>query len=406
MKVYRLFLFAFSIFYLLSCENEQKGTAITAGPSVQIDSLPGNCPYLTKDNKGNTVISWARMINDSTSVFCYAVSTNAGKSFGEIITIPFSDNLKPHSENLPKIIFKPSGEIIALWGASNPNPKNKYSGLVFYSQSFDEGKNWSEPKPLVNDTAGYDQRYYDVALLPNGEAAIIWLDNRKKTDKEGSALYFAATAGSSGFQNEKMITQGCCQCCRTDLFIDSKAGIHVLYRGIIKDSIRDMLHTVSVDGGQKFAEPKLISNDNWVIKGCPHTGPSMTENDEGIHFAWFTGGPNKGCFYTQSNDNGNSFSHHDRISLKGSHPQISSLPNGKLLMVWDESVQVNNKYYKRIAVEIRSAYGVSERQEFITADTLTSTYPVLVTVNDDEAAIAWSVKKNEKEFVKYQQLKL
>jgi hypothetical protein len=39
---------------------------------------------------------------------------------------------------MPKVIFKPSGEIIALWDAPNPNPKNNYSGLVYHTQSLDK----------------------------------------------------------------------------------------------------------------------------------------------------------------------------------------------------------------------------------------------------------------------------
>ena len=288
--------------------------------------LPGTSPYFTHDTKGNPVLSWARSVNDSSEVFCYSVSIDQGKSFGKPIVVPGSNNIHAHAENLPKIIFKPSGEIIALWGASNPNPKNKYSGLVFYAQSFDEGRTWTEPKTLVKDSASIDQRYYDVALMPNGEAAIIWLDNRKTSKKEGSALYFASTKGRDGFQDEQLVTEACCQCCRTDLFIDSKSGIHILYRGIIQDSIRDMLHIVSVDNGKTFSSPKRISDDNWVLKGCPHTGPAMTENENGLHFAWFTGGNNKGCYYANSVDNGKSFSPRNNISSFGSHPQITSLP--------------------------------------------------------------------------------
>jgi hypothetical protein len=133
------FIIGIGIFFFLgSCNNTSQ---ITAGKEVQLDSLPGQCPYLTKDTKGNVVLSWVQMSNDSSSAFCYAVSKDGGKSFEKPIIIPSSHNIEPHSENLPKIIFKSSGEIIALWGTSNPNPKNKYSGVVFYSQSFDEGRN-------------------------------------------------------------------------------------------------------------------------------------------------------------------------------------------------------------------------------------------------------------------------
>ena len=397
-------LFTCVIVFSFACTNDKRISSVDPGAATQIDSFPGSCPFLTKDSKGNIFLSWVRMMNDSSASFCYAVSADGGKSFGKTIVIPSSNSIQPHSENLPKIIVRPSGEIMALWGAANPNPKNKYSGLVFYSQTFDEGKTWSEPKPLVSDTTSYDQRYYDVALLPGNEIGVTWLDNRKSTDKEGSGLYFAATEGSNGFQREKRISEQCCQCCRTDLFVDSKKSIHVLYRGIINDSIRDMVHIVSDDGGKNFSLAKRISNDNWVIKGCPHTGPSMAENKEGLHFAWFTGGANKGCFYTQSGDNGNSFSQHERISLLGSHPQISSFANGGLVITWDESVQVNNKYYKRIGVQKRTATGTSGNQVFITADTLNATYPVIETLNDSNSLIAYTLKKRNKNYIMYQRV--
>ena len=35
-----------------SCQNSKKTAPITAGQAVQIDALPGQCPYLTKDAKG------------------------------------------------------------------------------------------------------------------------------------------------------------------------------------------------------------------------------------------------------------------------------------------------------------------------------------------------------------------
>lgn len=393
---------------LYACTNTQANHPIQPATSVQLDDAPGSCPYITKDAKGNIAMSWVRMITDSLSAFCYAISTDGGNTFGKTIVVPGTASIQPHGENLPKILFKPSGEIIALWGVPNPNPNNKYSGLVSYSQSFDNGTTWSSPRPLVSDTAGYDQRYYDVALLPGGEAAIIWLDNRKTSDKEGSSLYVATTNGRDGFKNEHRIAEGCCQCCRTTLFIDSKAGIHILYRGIIQDSIRDMLHSVSSDGGQTFSTPQLIYKDNWVINGCPHTGPAMTENKDGLHFSWFTGAKQKGCFYTRSNDNGNTFTGHERISEMGSHPQITTLPDGRLLTVWDESIEVNKAFNKRIGLQLRSANGTSEYQGYLTGDTTIATYPVVESVSDKSFIVAYTIKKQNKDHdhVFYQQISL
>lgn len=390
----------FSICFV-ACQNKKPKPLIAAAESVQIDNHPGECPYLTKDNKGNTVLSWIRMINDSTTAFCYAVSAD-GKKFSDPIVIPNTGNIEPHAENIPKIIFKPSGEIMALWGAANPNPKNKYSGLIYYTQSFDNGKTWTDIKQLVNDPAGYDQRYFDVALLPNGEIAVIWLDNRKTTTKEGSALYFTTTNGKNGFQNERRIAQPCCQCCRTDLYVDGKGDIHALFRAIIQDSIRDMVHIVSTDGGQTFSEPKRINDDNWVIRGCPHTGPAMTGNKDGLHFAWFTGGKNKGCHYTKTTNEGRSFEMYDSISSSGSHPQLTSLSNGNLLIVWDETSYVNRKMYKRIGIQCRNAEGKSEGRDYITPEDSNASYPVISPINERSSFVAYVSKKGDKQYIAYQ----
>jgi hypothetical protein len=401
-----LFLFTIVTVCFSSCKTSDDKPAVLPDNSTQIDSVPGQCPYLAKDNKGNVVMSWVRSRNDTSNIFCYAVSTDQGKTFGQGIEIPSSTNIEPHSENLPKIIYKPSGEIMALWGAANPNPKNKYSGLVYYSQSFDEGKTWTASSPLVNDQNSFDQRYYDVAMLQNGEIGIIWLDNRKTTNKEGSALYFTATNDRSGFAPGKLISQPCCQCCRTDLFVDTHGQVHVLYRGIIQDSIRDMVHIVSADGGKNFSRPQRISKDNWVLNACPHTGPTMTENSEGIHFAWFTGGKNKGCFYNHSTDNGLSFTTPENISTMGSHPQMASIADGNIVITWDETLKTDTSINKRIGIQIRNNQGKYLLKKYITPDSQSSSYPVITSLDNNKCLVAYSRKQGRNTFVSYQLVEL
>jgi hypothetical protein len=393
-------LLAICFILVSACSSRNHFAALSTGTEQSVDSLPGQCPYLTKDNKGHAVLSWVRMMNDSSAVFCYAVSPDGGKLFGHTVTIPSSTNIQPHGENLPKIIFKPSGEIIALWGAAHPNPANKYSGLVFYSQSFDNGKSWTNAKILTTDTASFDQRYYDVALLADGEAAIIWLDNRKTTAGEGSALYFAKTSGKNGFTAERLISQPCCPCCRTDLFVDSKNGIHVLYRGIIQDSIRDMMHAVSMDGGKTFSSPERISKDNWVINACPHTGPAMTENEDGLHFSWFTGGNHKGSYYTNSSDNGKTFSAADSISTLGSHPQMTALDRKDIVIVWDESMPLGNPG-KKIGIEKRDGDGQVIQKDFLTPDNFNCSFPVVTPVSSNATLVAYSEKQSGKNYIRY-----
>jgi len=406
-KIIFLILIGLSFIFQSCFNNSGKKINIIASNEIQIDTAEGSCPFLTKDEKGNIVLSWIKKIDSATSIFSYAVSTDKGKTFGKAIEIEGSNNVHPHGENMPKIIFKPSGEIIAVWGGVNPNPNNAYAGLIYYSQSFDNGKSWSKATNLVQDTAGFDQRYFDVALLPNGEAAIIWLDNRKKITAEGSALYYAATKGNSGFENERLVSEPCCPCCRTDLFVDSKKNIHIIYRAIIKDSIRDMVHIISTDSGKTFSSPERISKDNWVINGCPHTGPAITENKNGIQLAWFTAGGVPGIYYCNSTDEGKTFCPREMVSGSGAkHCQITSLAGDKTLIVWNENFSIKNNSSSRIGIELRNANNENVLKQFITSEKGMATFPVIKTMDDNTALVAYTESVGDRDYVRYQVVRL
>ena len=397
----KYFIFLLPLWWLASC-TEVKGDITPATASILIDSLPGSCPNLVKDQQGNIVLSWVRKVNDSTHIFCYATSIDSGQTFGAPVVITPSHTVKPHAENLPKLVFKPSGEIIAIWGTESSSTKNKYAGNLYYAQSFDGGKSWSNAMPLVKDTAGYDQRYFDVALRQDGEAAIIWLDNRKTVPQDGSALFFAATSGKEGFTGEQRIMQPTCQCCRTKLFIDSKNNIHAAFRGIIQDSVRDMMHTVSVDGGKTFSTPQRISTDNWVINACPHTGPAMTENGNGLQFSWYTGGKQQGTLHTVSNDEGNNFQPPQTITEKGKHPQMTAAPNGTIAIAWDENIKNDTGMVSRIGLKLMAKDGKTLYRGFVSPDRWSTTFPVVTMANEKRLVMAYTQKQEGKNFVAYQ----
>lgn len=397
----------FSVVLLLAgCMQQDTSFRVSPSSVLLVDTLPGSSPALARDSKGALVLSWIRSTGDSAYVFCYARSADGGQTFAPPVVVAPSTNIKPHSENLPKVIFKPSGEVIALWGTASGDARNQYAGRVSYAQSFDDGRTWSAARSLVSDTAGYDQRYFDVALLPNGEAAIIWLDNREDREVEGSSLYYATTSGRGGFTGERRVAQQCCPCCRTDLFVDSKGGIHTLYRGILQDSIRDMVHSVSVDGGRSFTAPQRVSPDNWVIQGCPHTGPAMTENAQGLHFAWYTGGAKKGTFYTRSADNGRSFVPSDPVSPQGKHPQVAGLESGGLVIVWDEPVARGGQFTSRIGLQQRTPEGGSVGKAIITGEGVSASYPVVAAVRADEVLVAFCREQEGKTYVACQRVQL
>lgn len=373
----KIFVFSCLLAFIFSCNIRENKAKNFVSPELGISkdsAFPGSCPYLFKTEDNTTLISWLRDISDTQAVLCYAVSKN-GIDFGPAVVVPGSDNAYPHGENLPKVIQTPDGKILAAWGASNPNPVNAYSGIVYYNWSLDNGKSWTAPRALSKDPSSIDQRYFDIEILKDNTVAVLWLDSRKNTIKEGSSLYFATFDQNNILSNEKPVDITCCQCCRTDLFVDKQGNLHAVYRKIISDSIRDMVHTVSLDNGKTFSVPERISPDNWVITGCPHTGPAIAQTSEVLSFVWYTSGNGSGVFYADSKDNGKTFSGRDPVSSKPSakHPQLAIANTGEQLIVWDEGALNGN----RIGIEIRSAGGKKLGTAYLTDSANYASFPVI-----------------------------
>ena len=76
-------------------------------------------------------------------------------------------------------------------------------------------------------------------------------------------------------------------------------------------NVRDIAFTKSSDGGRTFAPPVRVSDDNWVLDGCPENGPAMIVDDaKRIHIVWPTlvpgataaSEPTMALFYATSQD--------------------------------------------------------------------------------------------------------
>ncbi|MBC3542229.1 sialidase family protein [Rufibacter sediminis] len=399
---------SFYYLILIACLDGCQPKAAEKGAASQVSSpgLRASGPFLTKDEKGNPVLCWVQAQDTAgeNHLLMFARSKDGGQTFGAAQAVPTSRGVQPHDENLSKLLFKKNGDMLAMFAVPNPNPENSYSGLVFYTQSFDQGKKWTKPRQIAQDTINsIDERYFDIALLPNGEVAAIWLDSRKNTPQEGSSLYFSTTQGRQGFTTEKAIDRQLCQCCRTDLFVDSQGRLHAAYRAILQDTIRDMVHLVSADNGLSFSPRERISADNWVINGCPHTGPTMASGQGSVHFAWFTMGGGSGVYYTQKLE-GKPFGLRQTVSQQpmAKHPQMTSLSNGKIAIVWDERADNTSEPRSWIGFQVRNADGAVQSHAHLTSNTISATHPVILPVDNSQVVVAYTQRTGKSSEVHYQ----
>ena len=357
--------------------------------------------FLTLDHKENPVITWVEEVVNGVFLY-YATSLDSGRTFGVPIKIPTTKGLSSHNESMPKIAFKRNGDAVVVFQKRKPTSENQYAGILLYTQLLEGSKNWSNPKMLHSDTSsGVGRNFFDITRLPDGEIGAIWLDGRNKYEN-GSSVYFAKTNTENGFESEIQIGEKTCQCCRTDIYVDDKNNINVAYRDILKDSIRDIVHVISKDLGSTFSSPVVISEDNWVLNGCPHSGPVMTETSSGLDFFWFTRGGGTGVFHTSKEFMNQNFKKRDLINSQARHPQAASLSNDEVAVVWDEYSEKSDFYCDRIGVLIISKTKKMQ-SNYITSKSINATYPDVLKLNNGNLLISWTQKANGESQVFYKQ---
>lgn len=357
--------------------------------------------FLTLDHEENPVITWVE--GGLNGVFLYyATSLDSGRTFGIPIKIPTTKGLSSHDESMPKIAFKRNGDAVVVFQKRRPTPENQYAGVLLYTQLLEGTRSWSNPRMLHSDTSsGIGRNFFDITRLPDGEIGAIWLDGRNKYEN-GSSVYFAKTNTENGFEAEIQIGEKTCQCCRTDIYVDDKNNINVAYRDIIKDSIRDIVYTISKDLGKTFSLPVVISNDNWILNGCPHSGPVMAQTSLGLDFFWFTRGGGTGVFHTKREFKNQTFKPRAIINAQARHPQATTLSNDEVAVVWDEYSEKSDSFYNRISLLIRSKTNKT-KPNYITPEFVNATYPVVLKLNNGNLLISWTQKEEGESQVFYKQ---
>ena len=97
----------------------------------------------------------------------------AGKFFHDgfiskyIILIGASKGAKPHAESMAKMVFKPNGDIVAVYEVDTPSDVNPFSGEIHYVHSSDGGASWSVPAPVHQDVSAHAGRGFFDAVLRN-----------------------------------------------------------------------------------------------------------------------------------------------------------------------------------------------------------------------------------------------
>ena len=317
--------------------NEAMGTStlLTTSPDAPIALDPTKSytlPTLATNSKGEVVLYWTEK-DPQNLVSLYFSTSKDGKTFGEKKLVFADAGLGTGRLMRPKLLFKKNGDMVAVFSyraggatppreprpatpsheanhnnhgtqAAPPQARPKRSSEIRFTVSKDGGSSWTAPTSVDTDTSKLIRGFFDAVVLPNDEIAVAYLKDVKGSTKHEERDLRLAVSKNGVFQAERLIDPVVCDCCNISMVVDPSGALHMVYRDNNND-VRDMAHIISKDNGMTFSAPKILYNDKWEIKGCPHSGATSASTKTEQYITWFSGTRNGQSGIRLTNSSGN-----------------------------------------------------------------------------------------------------
>jgi hypothetical protein len=345
-------------------------TAASDGRSLDL-SVPDHVnatPSIAAEGRFVALV-WSATNDGRTDVHA-STSPDGGRTFGSPVRVNgVPGQASVNGEQPPRVTLVPRAgrepSIVVVWTA-----KPAAGTRLLSSRSDDSGRSFSGASVVTGSDAAGNRGWESIATDRDGRVVAIWLDHRELAPRQGASAgghehgaHTAATGspeeGVARAQLSKLffarpdmvgsahaLAGGVCYCCKTSLAVGADGAIAAAWRHVYPGQMRDIAFTMSRDGGRSFTAPVRVSEDRWMLDGCPENGPAIALDATGaVHIVWPTlipgSRPNSegtpALFYAMSRD-GRTFTPRRRLATEGTprHPQLALGPNGGLVATWDE----------------------------------------------------------------------
>ena len=342
----RSFLFGLVIVCLLSlsgCGRESGASRSTTGFQDGTSE-----PALAAGSDGKVYLAYVQHQSKESADVRLARFGPDGKPAGENVRVnPEQGAARSWYGDPPVVKAGAGGTVYVAWTA-----KSSTGGDLYLSVSRDAGETFEAPVKVSDDVRA-SPGLHSLAIGPNGEIYVAWLDERSshapdemqhaamnghssvaavkaslaaddsQTHKMHSGggeadreLYFAvSTDGGRSFGANQRIASDVCPCCKTSMAVGSDGKLYVSWRQVLPNSYRHIAVAESTDSGRTFTEPLIVSDDQWQIDACPVSGASLNTSANGLDVYWYTAGSaGEPGLYSAHSADGRSFGERQLVS--------------------------------------------------------------------------------------------
>lgn len=333
-------------------------------------------------------------------------SFDGGDSFEKPVRVNDVENeVASHHESSPQMQVRTRSEFYVAWQTRRGNSDGS---VLRFARSLNWGETFQKAIDVDPTPGATGQSFFTLNVSPKGVVYVAWLDSRERgKGRPGTAAVYLARSSDKGATFEKPIRVAldACPCCRPSVGFSGKDGlVHVSWRGVLENNVRDVFLATSNDDGRTFAASKRVAEDNWALNGCPHSGAALASIGNRLFLAWHTVREKNSKVYLAYTDNaGESFSPRIDISEKVLDPNHPFLLNtgdhlalvfqGRDASAGDEWAPVDAFYRD---VEANGKVSPLERLGHLGAS---ASYPTLAYEEPGRLFAAWTEPKQDEKVI-------
>ena len=270
----------------VGCTEQTVPTFSEAFPITVPSAANSLGPRLATNNDGKMLLSWMERAEKGATLRFAELGRDDWENPKSVLTEPL---MFVNWADRPIVIPTNGDTLLAQWLRYSAN--ETYSYDILTSRSSDNGESWSEPLSPHDDGTPTEHGFVSHYRVANG-TGLIWLDGRKTGGEEtdnpaDTAMTLRTTTLTSDgrLSATAVIDDAVCDCCQTDVAVTTKGPIAV-YRDRSESEVRDIYVAAFRDG--QWQPGVAISNDNWIIAGCPVNGPAIDALGDTVAVVWYT----------------------------------------------------------------------------------------------------------------------
>ena len=274
-------------------------------------------PVMASAPDGGVYVAWVNHNENNQGDVMLARFDNASAAIGSPVRVNQQAGVATAWRGDPPSVAVTDRAVYVVWTARVESEDKKGTDL-YLSVSHDQGKSFAPAVKVNDDKATGAHGMHSLAVPHDGRIYVAWLDERNieapkpsshagghhmETNRELFIAY--SIDGGKTFSENKKVAADVCPCCKTALAVAPDGTVYAGWRQVLPGDFRHIAVASSTDGAASFSATVIVSDDKWMIQGCPVSGPSLAVAANGdVRVLWYAAGEGAapGLYYAESHD--------------------------------------------------------------------------------------------------------